>query len=50
MNRVASFDDDNYLLSKFRCCELIAGHKISNPCSKIRSDLREKCRKGSYGL
>ena len=46
MNRVASFADDRYLLSKFLCFELIAGHKITKACCKIRSDLRIKCRKG----
>ena len=46
MNRVASFADDRYLLSKFLCFELIAGHKITKACGKIRSGLRIKCRKG----
>ena len=46
MNRVVSFAGDRYLLSKFLCFELIAGHKITKACGKIRSGLRIKCRKG----
>ena len=46
MNRVASFADGHYLLSKFLCCELIAGHKMTKACCKTRSGLRIKCRKG----
>ena len=46
MNRVVSFADDCYFLSKFLCFELIAGHKITKACGKIRSGLRIKCRKG----